>query len=110
MAWEKRGENRYFYRSIRRDGHVKKLYYGTGPAARMAADADALNRAERMAAKEVFRAACDLLDAAVRLTRDLNRGCELLAVATLLAAGFHRPSRHKWRKWRHGRRAIQESA
>src|SRR5436190_1019339 len=33
MAWEKYGERRYYYRSVRRDGKVKKIYYGAGPAA-----------------------------------------------------------------------------
>src|SRR5687767_8129111 len=106
MAWVKRGERSYFYRSVRSQGRVTKEYYGTGPAGQLAANADALRQAERRAAAEDRRAAQDRLNAALTLTRDLSRGCELLAAATLLAAGYHRPSRHAWRIWRHGRRTI----
>src|SRR4051794_5358156 len=106
MAWEKHGERSYFYRSIRRDSKVKKLYYGAGPTGHLAAEVDALRRAERQAEADARKAQRDRLDAAVALTRDLSAGCDLLAAATLLAAGYHRPSRHRWRTWRDGRRAL----
>ena len=32
MAWEKRGTRKYFYRSVRVDGHVRKVYFGAGSA------------------------------------------------------------------------------
>jgi hypothetical protein len=110
MAWEKRGARTYFYRSVRCDGKVKKLYYGSGPTGRLAANADALRRAERVAAEQALRAAKDQLNEAVRLTHELNRCCDLLAAAMLLAAGFHRPGRHTWRRWRNGRRTLHASA
>ena len=106
MAWVKRGERAYFYRSVRSQGRVTKEYHGAGPAGQLAANADALRQAERKASAQDRRAAQDRLDAALALTRDLSRGCELLAAATLLAAGYHRPSRHAWRTWRNGRRAL----
>jgi hypothetical protein len=106
MAWEKRGARSYFYRSVRCAGKVKKLYYGTGPTGRLAAQADTLRRAERVAAEKAHRAEKDRLDVAVRLTHDLSRCCDLLAAAALLAAGFHRPGRHPWRLWRNGRRTL----
>lgn len=39
MAWERRGRHgrMYYYRSERRGGKVKKIYFGTGPAAAAAA-------------------------------------------------------------------------
>src|SRR5437763_779615 len=100
MAWEKRGNRRYFYRSVRCDGKVKRLYCGTGDVGNLVASADALRRAERWAAEEARRAERDQLEAAVGVTRDLTRCGALLAAATLLAAGFHRPSRQPWRTWR----------
>src|SRR5436189_4872076 len=106
MAWEKRGGRSYFYRSVRRGGRAAKVYYGAGPVGTFAANADALGRAERRAADEARRAWRQRLDVAVALTRDLCRGCELLAAAALLAAGFRRPSRHVWRAWRDGRRTL----
>jgi hypothetical protein len=106
VAWEQRGQKTYYYRTVHQDGKVRRLYLGTGPAGRLAADADALRRAERKAEQEALRAWQGQLDAAATLNRDLNRGCEVLAAATLLAAGFHRPCRHAWRIWIDGRRTL----
>ena len=47
-----------------------------------------------------------LVDAALTLTVDLCRACGLVAEAAMLSAGYHRPSRHTWRAWRHGRRVL----
>ena len=110
MAWEKYGARRYYYRCVRRDGAVKKLYYGAGATGQLAAEVDALRRAERQAEADARKARKDRLDAAMTLTRDLSGGCELLAAATLLAAGFHRPSRHPWRIWRDGCRTLRHDS
>jgi hypothetical protein len=108
MAWEKRGGRAYFYRSVREQGRVKKLYYGNGPVARFAAGVDARCRAERKCAEDARRSRRDQLDTALTLTEALTRGCELVAAATLLVAGYHRPARHGWRLWRDGRRKLRE--
>ena len=110
MAWEKYGARRYYYRSVRRDGTVKKLYYGAGMIGQLAAEVDALRRAEQKAEVHARKAPKDRLDAAMTLTRDLTEGCALLAAATPLAAGYHRPSRHKWRTWRNGRRTLKHDS
>jgi hypothetical protein len=110
VAWEKRGTRKYFYRSVRTGGRVRKLYYGAGLVGELAASVDALRRAERRAVEQALREERTRLDAAAALTRDLSRGCELLAAATLLTAGFHRPCRHDWRVWRDGRRALNQPA
>ena len=110
MAWEKYGARRYYYRCVRRDGAVKKLYYGAGATGQLAAEVDALRRAERQAEADARKARKDRLDAAVTLTQDLSRGCDLLAAATLLVAGYHRPSRHLWRIWRDGRRTLKHDS
>jgi hypothetical protein len=110
MAWEKHGERRYFYKCVRRNGKVVKVYYGAGPVGRLAAEVGALRRAERQAEADARKARKDRLDAAVTLTQDLSRGCDLLAAATLLAAGYHRPSRHLWRIWRDGRRTLKRDS
>jgi hypothetical protein len=85
---------------------VKKLYYGAGAAGQLAAAVDTLRRAEQRAEADARKAHRDCLNAAMTLTRDLSGGCDLLAAATLLVAGYHRPSRHPWRIWRDGRRAL----
>jgi len=106
MAWQKRGKRAYYYHSVRQGGRVRRVYHGTGPTGQLAAAVDALRRAERQAEEAARRAAKDQLDFAGKLTQDLSRGCELLAAATLLVGGYHRPSRHNWRIWRHGRRTL----
>jgi hypothetical protein len=107
MGWEKRHNRTYYYRSVRQQGRVTKVYYGPGPVGKLAAEVEAFRRAEREAEENIRRAARDQLDAAVALTRDLARWCEFLAAGTLLAAGYHRHARHPWRRWRHGRTALR---
>jgi hypothetical protein len=46
MAWEKRGERSYFYRTNRQGDGWRRVYYGTGPVGQFAAEVDALRRAE----------------------------------------------------------------
>ena len=106
MAWEKRGDKRYFYRSVRVGGVTKKLYYGGGIFGQLAAGAEALRRADSAAVKEVVDAQKGLVEEALRLTLELCDTCGFVAEASMLAAGFHRPSRHPWRIWRHGRRVL----
>jgi hypothetical protein len=67
MAWEKRGSKTYFYRSVRWNGRVQKVYYGAGPAGQFAASVVALRRAKKDAAKQECRQARDLLNAALLL-------------------------------------------
>jgi len=107
MAWEKHGDREYFYRSVRQDGRVKKIYYGAGPHAKFAASADALRRAERQAEDEKRRSQKEQLETALALSQEFDRLCDLLTNAALLAAGYHRPSRHFWRKWKNGQKILK---
>jgi hypothetical protein len=109
MAWEERDKKSYFYRTVRLGGRVQRVYYGTGEVGRLAAAADALHRAEVDAAAEVQQAQHLCLEEVLALTRTLRQAVELLTNATLLAAGFHRPCRHPWRRWRHGQHALQQT-
>jgi hypothetical protein len=109
MAWEKRGKNKYFYRSTRVDGRVVKVYHGAGLVGELAAGVDALRRAERKAEVDLRRQKKSELDAAVALSREFNEECNLLTTATLLVAGFHRPSRHSWRRWKDGRKEVRQA-
>ena len=100
MAWEARGQRRYFYRSQRAaDGRVVKVYLGNSPAAReAAAEIAAAREARRLAA-----AALGKIDAELQALDDPSSefmaGVQLLAEAALFAAGYHRPKRI-WRKRR----------
>lgn len=99
MAWEARGKKRYYYRSRRVSGAVKKEYLGRGVAAKQAAIEDELARSRRDREREQIRALQDAVQPLRRLARALEDGERMLAHATLLAAGFHQ-NVGTWRKRR----------
>ena len=55
MAWERRGNKRYYYRSVRVGGKVKKTYFGNGPLAIAAAEEMEVARLERERGEETRR-------------------------------------------------------
>ena len=62
MAWSLRGNRRYYYRNVRKNGHVKTEYFGTGPLAEFIAEEDAEQHAEREAKRELWRQKRDEMD------------------------------------------------
>ena len=86
MGWEARGcgGRLYYFRYRKVDGRVTRQYLGAGAVAELAAAADAVKRADRRAALTPLVELC--------------RAADLMARATLLAAGYHRHSRSSWRK------------
>ena len=98
MAWEQRGTHTYYYRSVRRNGHVTKEYLGTGPLAALYAAEKAELQAQRQAEAEAWRqerAALDALDR--QIDAWWNAGSVLLK-ATLYAEGYYQHDRGEWRK------------
>src|SRR5262249_62030056 len=99
MSWQQRGQQRYYYKSLRvGGGRVRCLYFGSGPAAELAAVEDQLHRLELVEARERRQAALARQRAA---DAALDRLCEmtsLLARAALLAAGYHQHARGPWRR------------
>jgi hypothetical protein len=101
MAWEARsGRGRFYTRSRREGGKVRRQYIGAGPAAELAAAFDDWQRAERMAEAEArkveqarWQGAQHALAATVTIT-------DLLVQAALLVAGYHRHERGEWRRWK----------
>ena len=101
MAWERRGESLFYYRSRRTpDGGVVKEYVGRGERAAAAAANVARSEARREADGRA------VLEEQVRLSgpdssiEELVAVTELAVEATLLAAGFHRWNYGRWRKKR----------
>ena len=86
MAWEKRFNQVYFYRSVRVGGKVKKIYFGVGPVAVAAAEAMKVARLARERVKESMRAQREQYRQAdavlVELADELD---QLLAVEFLVA-------------------------
>jgi hypothetical protein len=98
MAWEQRGSQTYYYRSIRRHGRVTKDYLGTGPLADLYAAEDAEQRAQRHTEAEAWRqdrAALDALDRQVDAWWDMGT---VLLKATLYTEGYYQHDRGTWRK------------
>lgn len=101
MAWETRkGRGRYYTRSVRVGGRVRREYLGSGEAAELIAALDTHERAEREAERQERQQEAEEAAAAAA---PLNAFCELtelLARAALLSAGYHRHQRGEWRKRR----------
>ena len=98
MAWEQRGTHTYYYRSVRRNGHVTKEYLGTGPLAALYAAEEAERQAQRQTEAEAWRqerAALDALDR--QIDAWWNAGSVLLKT-TLYAEGYYQHDRGEWRK------------
>lgn len=108
MGFYKRGHHRYFFRSERVGKTVKKLYFGRGPVADLAARADALKQYELKVTRQCWSQDKVSIEAACQAFEELDSGCDMLRDATLLVAGFHRPSLHRWRPWFHGRRILKQ--
>ena len=93
MAWEKRKRGgRYYTRSRRspEDGRVLREYVGTGPLAELAAEADRTKRELAEAEREREKEELERLEALAAPVEELSEAAEILALAHLIAAGYHR--------------------
>jgi hypothetical protein len=99
MAWERRGNNLYYYRSVRDGGRVRKEYVGAGKIAQLVAHADETIRCSRQAKAERERE--DLARARELASRaaELDEVAEALARAEMVAAGYRR-HKGEWRRRR----------
>ena len=106
MAWERRKPGRYFYRSRRVAGRVRKDYFGKGPIGQLAADLAEEVRARRAEDAAALRTEQARLEALDRPAAALDRACALLASAALTAAGYRRYNYGPWRRRRDGARTV----
>jgi hypothetical protein len=98
--WLNRGTRRVFYLCKRVNGIPRQIRVGTGPLAeKLAAELEA-----RKAARKAAVQACIDWNAAVCAVEDplddLCAGLDQVVTASLLASGYHRHDRSKWRKRR----------
>jgi hypothetical protein len=101
MGWEMRGGGGpYYFRCRWVDGRPACQYVGKGPAARLAADADRVERLERQAATAAWGAEFAGAEAANDSVAALAGECGLLARAHLVVGGNYRHG-GEWRR-RHG--------
>jgi hypothetical protein len=99
VGWDK---GRYYTRSRKINGRVVREYCGTGKLAELAAEIDAIKRADREAEREARRAEKDELDALDDSVTELDEMADLLARAALLAVGYRQHKRGEWRRKRRG--------
>jgi hypothetical protein len=88
MAWERRGKQRFYYRSIKVNGRVKKIYFGRGREAELAALAAERRyeeRTRRAARLQQQRDCCRQMEEALG---ELNAELDLLTRGVAVAAGF----------------------
>ena len=102
MSWDAKKHGReYFYVSIRSGQKTKKVYIGRGLPSRIMADQVALSRADDEVQAESWRAAAARWKRIEAYRSQWAAGVELLTSATLLATGFRRQCRHKWKRQPH---------
>src|SRR5262245_27649763 len=103
MAWELRhGRKRYFYKTVRVGGAVKKIYLGVGPAAQEQARLDGEKRRRRQVEQAALSGERARVAEADQLTEELRGLASILVEADLLGAGLRR-HRGEWRRPRHER-------
>jgi hypothetical protein len=99
MGWEVRRGQRYYYRSVRVHGKVRKEYVGRGARAEQLAQAQAERQRSVGTRRKLRHECCALLR---RLDRDLSRywrQSDTLVRGALLAAGYH----YHRGEWRHAK-------
>ncbi len=101
MAWERRGENFYYYRSVREGAKVRKDYIGRGEVAQIIAHSDDVIRHSRKVRAERGREALDQAEglASCAASLELEGATEVLARAQMVSAGYHR-HKGEWRRRR----------
>ena len=109
MGWEIRRGREYFYRVTHADGKKQRRYIGSGVLGKVAAGFDALEQAERTAWAEAEQGALQRFEAAEETLATFWDRSELLVHASLLAAGYRRPHRHRWRRWNAARRILRNA-
>lgn len=97
MAWENRGENRYYYRKRRINGRVVSEYIGAGILAELTADLDEAAQAERQAEREARRQEREQVQALDSQLAQVDELTRALVRASLLLAGYH-PHKRQWRR------------
>jgi hypothetical protein len=97
MGWDR---GRYYTRSTKVNGRVVREYIGTGRAAELAAQLDALERERRRRHADALRRQKEELSALDAAMRALAERTDLAARAALLAAGYRQHKRGEWRRRR----------
>jgi len=99
MAWEKRGDHSYYYRSVGDGGRVRKVYLGRGIFGELAARRDEEKRERQAAERDCEREELGRLEALAAPVLEIDEAAEVLTRAALVASGYHR-HKGEWRRVR----------
>lgn len=101
MPWKQRGNRTYFYWTRRRGGRVVQEYWGTGLKAELAKALASEDREIRAERRQADRAALDgwrkADDVALMELASLDRRARQAATRHLVALGYYRDVRRRWR-------------
>jgi hypothetical protein len=97
--WRERG-GPYYTRSRKEDGRVVREYVGGGALGQIAALEDEHERRHRQEEAAFCKEERENLEELAAPVDELCEAAEVLARATLLAAGYRRHNRGEWRKRR----------
>lgn len=100
MPWQKRGKHEYYYSWRTRSSGRKKVYFGRGPAASVVALRDQIKAAEHRAACSAFRAFRQQFEDNNERLKEAHGLITHLVAAEMIAAGYYRHDRGRWRKRR----------
>jgi hypothetical protein len=106
MGWTRSRGRLYYIRYRWADGRCVADYFGRGPAARLAAEADRLRKLECEAGIAAFQAEAARAGEAERKTRPFDQLCTHLARAALVARGYHLYRHGQWRRRREDPRRL----
>jgi hypothetical protein len=99
MAWEKRGNNRYYYRKRREGKRIISEYVGRGDVAQLISAIDLDERMEHQYKKEQLKKYKSDVHQLNRNVDQVSMAINGFLRATLLISGFH-PHKGQWRKIR----------
>src|SRR5688572_22455785 len=100
MAWERRGNRSYYYRSVRSGTRVTKEYAGGGLMGAIGEQFDAEQRDQRAAERRRLQRGRAQWAALEQPADELDDLSDLLMSAALSVAGFRRHDRGAWRRRR----------
>lgn len=107
MGFHTRGKHKYYCRSVRRNGKIRRVYFGKGPVADLAAQADRLRKFEQDVSEQHWKQQQEIIREAIQAYQSLDEQTDQVQAAILLSSGFHRPGGNRpWRRWRDGRRVL----
>ena len=99
--WERRERGGLYYTRSRKEGSkVVREYVGSGVLGEIAALQDEYERRRREEEAALWKEERQELEDLTPLVDELSEAAEVLARATLIAAGYRRHNRGEWRKSR----------